>query len=566
MPKSNAQPILTDAIVKHQLDVFRAETAMIQDASKVLKSLERSLTSLVVELNPTGQRNIKSIRKAKQEFLKSASSIIEDKFLEVSSTISANLLDLAEVEAVFITAAVNKALGKDVVNLPNPEDIENIARSSVLGFSMSDWFADNQNKYQANFINIMQGAFLEGLSDAEIVKRIRSENITTQSQSKIRTLVRTSSASITANIDRHVYASNSNIFKGIQQISVFDSRTSTVCQAYAGKVWDLDFKPVNHKLPYKGGVPRHPNCRSRERGVMKEEYGVPEKDLSFDGYLKRISRKEQNNILGETKAEYWRQGKLSPKQLVDSISGNALKVPDLLKKVDPKYSRNHKAFLDAGHPEETAHVRAKAWAKYANMPYGEFESVTAKIFGKSSRIRTDEIGQGLVSVENRMSDKFDIVRRKFNLSEQSVYHDYLVVKDEFQGQGLTRKLFRDSLPLYEKLGIERIDVYAALDRGAYAWARYGFVPKQKDWKHLSSDIRSRLDSIKGSIDKYAYDSIRNWTLSSDPKKIWNIVDLKYAYDGDKIGKHLLHELDWAGSLNLTDPTVVKRLKGYVERK
>ena len=40
--------------------------------------------------------------------------------------------------------------------------------------------------------------------------------------------------------------------------------------------------------------------------------------------------------------------------------------------------------------------------------------------------------------------------------------------------GLVKKMMREAIPLYEKMGMKKINAYANIDAGAYAWSRYGF--------------------------------------------------------------------------------------------
>ena len=74
----------------------------------------------------------------------------------------------------------------------------------------------------------------------------------------------------------------------------------------------------------------------------------------------------------------------------------------------------------------------------------------------------------------------------------NVYHAYLKVPKEKQGNGLTKKMFQTLFKQYEAGNIKRINVTANIDVGGYAWARYGFSATDK------SDV---LDVIRESKDK-----------------------------------------------------------------
>ena len=562
MANKNAQPIFADAIVEHQLDLFRAEAAMPKDVNKVLNALERRLIELVLEVNPTGQRKVLESRKVQKKFLDKASSFIAESFKNIQKESKSDLLALAEVEALFIAKAVNTSLGEDVVQAPSVSKIQELARASVLGYSLTDWFKDGESKYSSTFTNVMQGAFLEGLSDYDTVKRLRASGLTKQSSRKLNTLVRTASASVTANVDRHMYQTNPDIFKGIQQISTFDSRTSTVCQSYAGAIWDLNYKPIGHKLPYNGGVPRHPNCRSRERGVLDEKYGLPEKDLSFDSYLKRISQKRRRELLGRKTADLWETRGLTARQLVDSTSGRPIPVDDLYK--PPKelagvYKENIQQFEADGvaRPKEKARFWTEANPKY---PYKVFKKDLNNAF--DAKLVYGASGRN-IKASLRNSDVYYGIDRTFKLDQSVVVHDYLRLHESQQGKGLVKKAFAKSMKVYEKMGVKSVEVHAALDRGAYAWAKYGFVPDKASWKELQGYLRPGLNAIRDELPENTYKKVNGIINSSNPKSIWILVDLKDQYNNDNIGKHLLYGQHWLGSLNIEDKETMERFWHYV---
>lgn len=138
-----------------------------------------------------------------------------------------------------------------------------------------------------------------------------------------------------------------DVVKAVQQISTLDNRTSDICIAYSGKVWDAEtLKPIGHELPWNGGPPRHFNCRSSIVPVLKsfEELGIDATevplatrasmdgevpgDITFDQWLRSKGKAFQDEILGPRRAELWRTGKITLTQLVD-MRGNPLDLDQL---------------------------------------------------------------------------------------------------------------------------------------------------------------------------------------------------------------------------------------------
>jgi hypothetical protein len=101
---------------------------------------------------------------------------------------------------------------------------------------------------------------------------------------------------------------------------------------------------------------------------------------------------------------------------------------------------------------------------------------------------------------------------KFGSSERYVYHNYLAMAAGAQGGGATKKLFTESIPLYEKMGLNKVKVYANIQVGAAVWSKYGFksyiAMDEYTWKNTIDMFKGNLkrfnESIKGSSD---YDTL-----------------------------------------------------------
>jgi hypothetical protein len=160
-------------------------------------------------------------------------------------------------------------------------------------------------------------------------------------------IVQMSMATVAAEARRATFQANRDITNGIIQISTLDGNTSLTCVAYSGAQWDNDYEPINgNDLPYSGGVPRHWGCRSSEIALMKSlrEIGIdmnePDPGMrassegpisaktTFADYLKLKGADYQNEVLGPGRAAMFRDGKLSPRDLV-SAAGQPLKLSDL---------------------------------------------------------------------------------------------------------------------------------------------------------------------------------------------------------------------------------------------
>jgi predicted ABC-type ATPase len=159
--------------------------------------------------------------------------------------------------------------------------------------------------------------------------------------------------------------------------------------------------------------------------------------------------------------------------------------------------------------------------------------------------------------------------RRFSLKDGKVVvgHDLLTATSAMRGTGIVPRFFRNSMDFYRSIGVETIEIDAALSAGGYAWARYGFVPKPWDWKNLQGVVGRRIDALAKdvAISEAKARTIRDILESKDPKAIWKIADLREVPKGDyrPLGRVLLQGTAWAGSFNLFDALAMNRLRRYL---
>lgn len=124
---------------------------------------------------------------------------------------------------------------------------------------------------------------------------------------------------------------------------------STICKARSGLVWDLTTKaPVNHSIPWNGGLPAHWNCRSVMVAVLRPLEDLPTRkrkavetgamqssmdgevaaDMDYSDWLKTKSQKFQRDALGDGRWELWKEGRIQLKDLLDQ-SGNPMSLEEL---------------------------------------------------------------------------------------------------------------------------------------------------------------------------------------------------------------------------------------------
>ena len=164
---------------------------------------------------------------------------------------------------------------------------------------------------------------------------------------RIDALVKTAVSTVVNNTRLETYKENESIFKGYQHQSVIDFRTTFICAERDNKQWDLELKPIGHKLPFKQ-TPLHYKCRSiilpltksyRELGLDIDEIpigtrsslnGYVPANTSFSQWFDKQSKANQEKYLGKGRYQLYKDGKITLSDLV-SQKGSILTIEELRK-------------------------------------------------------------------------------------------------------------------------------------------------------------------------------------------------------------------------------------------
>lgn len=258
--------------------------------------------------------------------------------------LSINVPSLALYAAEETSFAFEIALGIRATKLPKQFYFQSLAKDLIImGAPQADWWRGQSADTQFKFASQVRLGLAASETNQQIISRIvgKSGNpgVMETVKRNAASLVQTAVQSVANNARRETYKANPNLVKGLEQVSTLDSHTSLTCVSYSGCQWDLNFKPIGPKekrLPYNSGTPRHFNCRSTEIPILKtlRELGIDVDepkgttrassdgqiavDTTFDGYLKRKGKAYQEEVLGPGRADLWRAGKITLRDLVNN--------------------------------------------------------------------------------------------------------------------------------------------------------------------------------------------------------------------------------------------------------
>lgn len=342
-----------DEIVAHQIAVLRTVGGVTAELSDLLSQIEDD-----IQRQLRGASLTDASKKRLEALLANVRDSIAQIYSEIGDAHAVSLFEIAKTELRAMQKIGKELVGVDLFTSTVPTSMLRKLTQEVLiqGAQSNDWWSRQAGDLAFKFAQQVRLGVAAGETNAQIVTRLlgNAENpgIMEGSRTMMETLVRTSVLQAANDARLGMFKANSDVIRGVQQVSTLDERTTETCIAYDGATWDLDGKPIEGtELPFDGGPPRHWNCRSvlipltitwKDLGVDMPELSTKTR-ASMDGqvaattnfktWFEKRSEAQQNEILGAGKAQLYRDGKISVSQLVNS-RGNPLS----LEKLQAKYA------------------------------------------------------------------------------------------------------------------------------------------------------------------------------------------------------------------------------------
>ncbi|MBS6051291.1 MAG: minor capsid protein [Haemophilus haemolyticus] len=331
--------LLESLLADRKILLFRYDAHLRREIYKKLTALQKQLINKisVVGVEGVNQRELNRL-------LKEVKELVTETYNNISDYSSSELNALLPIETVATYKIYNAAFKFDLFS-PVPEYKIKAIKSTVIvaGSPLNDWWAKQGADVTFKFSSMIRQGMLDGKQTSLLITE--TKELLQISRRHAETLVRTAVMKVHDKAQEVLRDANADIIKGEQHISTLDLRTSDICRARDGKLWNLDKKPIGHNLPYQR-PPLHPNCRSTLRLVTKSwrELGldaddVPEStrasmdgqvkdNLNYEDWLKSKTTEQQDEVLGKGKADLWRKGIITFRDMIDQ-SGRPLTLKEL---------------------------------------------------------------------------------------------------------------------------------------------------------------------------------------------------------------------------------------------
>lgn len=383
MPANNR---IRDKVIQNQIDLMRFSNKLSRDVTELLSDMQMELLVKIQNFDIEGvSRQAFKMRRA-EALIEEANTAIDQSYRATNKLIVPELVSLAEVQTTAATRFLNDIFQVEKVTTTfSRRQLRTLVKSDtfILGQPLKDWWKRQSRETRFRFAQAIRQGVLQGENNQELViraigkstgrkrrvkingrTRVLSERrggILDVSKRNAETAVRTSAQTISNDIQMQTYKDNQDVIKAMQAQATLDTRTSKICIARSGAVWNISTgkplpeSPIQESFP--GPPPWHPNCRTvlipvtKSWDEMFQDAGgrapqglgdipkstqesldgqVPE-DVTFEAWLSDQSVGRQKEVLGKGRFDLWRKDKISLTQLIDQ-KGRIRTVEELRKK------------------------------------------------------------------------------------------------------------------------------------------------------------------------------------------------------------------------------------------
>lgn len=238
---------------------------------------------------------------------------------------------LAQAETNWALGSLEKRVPLDAVSFKAP-GVETLGvvvnQTESLGKSMEQWLQSFSQK-TADAVTTQLRIGIAAGESVEVMTRRLEQLAFPRVTRGATSLARTMSNAVSTAAREATYKANDDVVKAVQLVAVLDNRTTVICMGYDGKVFPVGVGPR---------PPFHWQCRTTtipityswaELGARHKKQvpksmrasmtGQVPATVTYEQWLRRQSKEVQTQTLGKARAEMFRSGKLSLKDLTNSF-------------------------------------------------------------------------------------------------------------------------------------------------------------------------------------------------------------------------------------------------------
>lgn len=323
---------LQDKILRHSLQIMRLSAGEQGRVDAIMAELERELRALLASADLTNPQ-----RRVVEGLVKQADEAIKSGYARAGA--STDTYALAQHVAEKTQEIIQDVIPAGV-KLPSDAVLLNLGKDVLIdGAPSSAWWSKQELDTAFKFAAQVRQGIVNGETQERIVGRIvgrRGEpGIMDIARRNARALVHSSVMTASNQARLATFKKNAGLIKGVRWLATLDGHTCNRCAALDGQAWNLD----GEKLPGTRVEFMAPPIHFGDRCVLSpipktfKDIGldIPEPSnagqrasslgpvhgkTTFNDFLERQTPEFVNSVLGKARADLWRAGKITVRDLV----------------------------------------------------------------------------------------------------------------------------------------------------------------------------------------------------------------------------------------------------------
>lgn len=320
--------LLVQIASRHAVYLEGAKTRYAREFERFLEAMQDDILARLARVDPQSLTASRLDR-----LLKAVRTTLDDGFGDYERVWRQQLGELSEYEAGFELRSLQQ-LGLDVdLTLPAPAQVFTAAFAQPLsvegpdqGKLLASFYRDWTDRNKVRITNAIRLAAAQGQTTEQLVRRIRGtravkyrDGLIEATRRDVTMMARTALQHIAVQSREATWEANAQVIRGVEWVSVLDSRTSPMCRGLDGQIFDRKKGPR---------PPIHVGCRSTVVPVLKGrlrelqgggtqfargEDGPTRVSANLDYYdwLKTQSAEFQDSVIGSKRGKLLREGGLS---------------------------------------------------------------------------------------------------------------------------------------------------------------------------------------------------------------------------------------------------------------
>lgn len=386
MVKTANEEVL-DAVLRHQIYLLRYSGYVRNRITSILNKTEAELAMRIRDTlrNSQGLTSPVELRRL-QALLAALDAIRLGGWEEATQFLLDEMVQLAYQEPITVNGIYTTTIPVDITTvLPTANFLRSVALSRPFeGRTLKEWAESMRAEDLRRIHNAVQMGMVAGEPSSEIARRVvgsgplmGADGMTEMTRRQVQAVVRTAVQHVANNARKDFFLANADLFTQEQFVATLDSRTTPICRALDGKLFNigegpqaplhfqcrslriaaldgtlLGDRPANPttdkmlaqeyakregfdgKINGRGDLPRGTKkgyddwARKRKRELI----GPIPATGTYQTWLSKQSNAFQNEILGDTKAKLFREGGLKLDKFVDLSTGREFTLTELAAK------------------------------------------------------------------------------------------------------------------------------------------------------------------------------------------------------------------------------------------